>query len=363
MKRIEPIELFQKNGHEPLIIAGPCSAESETQVMDTARSLADSGVRIFRAGVWKPRTKPGCFEGVGAPGLEWLRKVRDTYGMAVATEVANAHHVEEVMKAGIDIIWIGARTVANPFAVQEIAESLKGTDKAVMVKNPVNPDLDLWIGAIERLEKCGIRRMAAIHRGFSTYGEKVYRNAPQWQIPIELRRLIPELPILCDPSHMGGKRNLVISLSQQAMDFNADGLFIEVHNDPCHALSDAAQQLSPEEFRELQSMLVTRTRTSHQDDSLSQYREQIDDCDRRFIGILKERLMIADDIGRFKKEHNMAILQSDRYKQIIEALVAEGIKSGIDPECIRSIFESIHIESIRRQMKVREKNGDCRSNI
>ena len=352
---IEPIGLFGKKGVDcrHIIIAGPCSAESEEQVLRSARSLADAGVTVFRAGIWKPRTKPGCFEGVGEPGLEWLRTVKKETGLPVTTEVANTRHTEAALRAGIDILWIGARTAANPFAVQEIADCLRGTDIPVMVKNPVNPDLELWLGALERLNKAGIKRMAAIHRGFSTYGEKIYRNAPHWQIPIELRRRIPGLPILCDPSHMGGKRALVRELAQQALDLNADGLFIEVHCNPDQALSDAEQQLSPSEFREMQGMLVAhREPDTVEGIELNEFRKHIDECDAALIGILGRRMRIARSIGEFKREHNLTVLQSGRYNDIVKALDEKGLTEGISTECLRSIFETIHIESIRQQLEI-----------
>lgn len=335
------------------MIAGPCSAENERQVMETARSLSEAGVKIFRAGIWKPRTKPGCFEGIGIPGLAWLQQVKKETGMAVTTEVANPHHVEEALKAGIDLLWIGARTTVNPFAMQDIANALRGVDIPVLVKNPINPDLELWIGAMERLNKAGITKMAAIHRGFSTYGESIYRNEPQWQIPIELRRRLPELPILCDPSHMGGRSELVYSLAQTALDLDADGLMIEVHINPSCALSDASQQLTPASFNQMVERLITRREPDAAEFvNLEMYRKRIDDCDSRLMEILAERMDIAREIGIFKKSHNLTVLQSERYSDIIDTLENKGLELGITPQCIRNIFESIHTESIRHQLEL-----------
>lgn len=360
---IEPIQAFKDFERHRIMIAGPCSAESEQQVMQTARALADAGVRIFRAGIWKPRTKPGCFEGIGIPGLEWLRRVKSETGMQVTTEVANSHHVEEALRAGIDILWVGARTSANPFAVQDIADSLRGTDIPVLVKNPVSPDLDLWIGALERLSKAGIKRLAAIHRGFPTYGESIYRNAPHWQIPIELHRRIPELPILCDPSHMGGRKSLVHQLSQQALDLSADGLFIEVHINPSCALSDAGQQLTPGEFVQMCASLNTHKEPDAGESfDLGSYRNRIDQCDKELIETIVRRMEIASEIGEFKKEHNLTVLQSERYNDIVNTLSARGESQGISRQCIQTIFEAIHTESIRRQLEIVQDGNNVKKN-
>lgn len=339
-------------------IAGPCSAESLEQVLGCARQLAAQGVRIFRAGIWKPRTRPGCFEGIGEPGLEWMAEVKRDTGMYTTTEVAIPRHAESALKAGIDILWIGARTSANPFAMQDLADCLRGTDIPVLVKNPINPDLELWIGSMERLEKAGICKIAAIHRGFSTYGETVYRYAPQWQLPIELRRRCPELPILCDPSHMAGRRDLVQSLAQKAFDLGADGLMVEVHPNPECAKSDAAQQLTPAQFGAMIQSLKRRSKdipaTAGAD--LSQFRGGIDLCDSRILETLTERFGIAREIGAYKKEHNMTVLQRDRYNEITESLVAKAETLGISENCIRSIFEAIHSESIRQQLEQFDNN-------
>lgn len=335
----------------PLVIAGPCSAETEEQVLETARALAEAGVGMFRAGIWKPRTKPGGFEGVGSDGLPWLKRVRQETGMRTATEVATPHHVEEVLKAGIDLVWIGARTAANPFAVQEIADALAGTDLPVLVKNPVNPDLELWIGAFERLYNAGLKRLGAIHRGFSTYEKKIYRNAPHWHIPFELKRRIPDMPLLCDPSHIGGRRDLIAPLSQQAMDLNYDGLIVETHCNPACARSDAAQQVTPQELKVILQRLVIRN-ASPQTEHLSLLRKQIDECDDNLILELGKRMQIAREIGRFKKEQGITVLQSQRYREILEKRAAQGQEYGLDSDFVRLIFEAIHEESVRQQMEL-----------
>lgn len=338
----------------PIIIAGPCSAETEEQVMQTATELANRGIRIFRAGIWKPRTKPGGFEGVGEPGLAWLQRVKQETGMYVTTEVATAKHVEAALNAGIDILWIGARTCANPFAMQEIADALAGVDIPVLVKNPVNPDLELWIGGMERLNNAGVKRMAAIHRGFSSYDKKIYRNLPQWHIPIELRRRIPNLPIFCDPSHIGGKRELIASLSQQAMDLGFDGLIVESHCNPDCAWSDAAQQVTPDVLAYILNLLVIR-KEKQSTENLNELRTQIDECDNNIIEILAKRMRICREIGTFKKEHAMTILQTGRYNEILEKRGAQGELCGMSADFVRTIFEAIHGESVRQQMEIINK--------
>lgn len=338
----------------PIIIAGPCSAETEEQVMQTATELANRGIRIFRAGIWKPRTKPGGFEGVGEPGLAWLQRVKQETGMYVTTEVATAKHVEAALNAGMDMLWIGARTCANPFAMQEIADALAGVDIPVLVKNPVNPDLELWIGGIERLNNAGVKRMAAIHRGFSSYDKKIYRNLPQWHIPIELRRRIPNLPIFCDPSHIGGKRELIASLSQQAMDLGFDGLIVESHCNPDCAWSDAAQQVTPDVLAYILNLLVIR-KEKQSTENLNELRTQIDECDNNIIEILAKRMRICREIGTFKKEHAMTILQTGRYNEILEKRGAQGELCGMSADFMRTIFEAIHGESVRQQMEIINK--------
>ena len=335
----------------PIIIAGPCSAESREQVLNTAQSLASKGIRIFRAGIWKPRTKPGGFEGVGAVGLPWLKEVKEKTGMLTSTEVATPYHVFEAIKAGIDILWIGARTVANPFAMQELADALKGTDIPILVKNPVNPDLELWIGAIERIYGAGIRNIGVIHRGFSSYEKKLYRNLPLWHIPIELKRRYPDLSMFCDPSHIGGKRELVAPIAQQALDLNFDGLIIEAHCDPDHALSDAAQQLTPDVLDYTLSMLVIRDNAQTTED-ITVLRKQIDEIDEQLLATLAKRMRISKEIGTYKKEHNMPILQEGRYNDILENRAKLGKAMELNPEFVAEIMKSIHEESVRVQMEI-----------
>jgi chorismate mutase len=348
---IESIVLSGVDTHRPVVIAGPCSAETEEQVIRTAKELSNKGIKLFRAGIWKPRTKPGGFEGIGVEGLSWLKKVKKETGMYVITEVATAMHVYECLKAGIDLLWIGARTTANPFAVQEIADALKGTDIPVFVKNPVNPDLELWIGALERLNNAGLKRLGVIHRGFSSYDKKIYRNLPQWHIPIELRRRIPNLPIFCDPSHIGGKRELIAPLCQQAMDLNFDGLIVESHCCPDEAWSDASQQVTPEVLSYIFNMLVIRKETQTTE-NLSELRKQIDEYDDELIEILAKRMRVSREIGIYKKEHNITVLQAGRYNEILEKRAKQGEQCGMDVEFIKSVFEAIHEESVRQQIEV-----------
>ena len=348
---LNPLALTGIDDKRPTIIAGPCSAETEEQVMSTAHQLAKNGTRIFRAGIWKPRTKPGGFEGIGTEGLAWLKRVKEETGMLVTTEVATAKHVEECLNAGIDILWIGARTTANPFAVQEIADALKGVDIPVLVKNPVNPDLELWIGAMERINGAGVRRLGAIHRGFSTYDKKIYRNLPQWHIPIELRRRIPELPIFCDPSHIGGKRELVAPLCQQAMDLGFDGLIVESHCHPDGAWSDAAQQVTPDVLSYILSLLVIRDE-KHTTENLAQLRAQIDECDNQLIEVLAKRMRVCREIGTFKKEHGMTVLQTTRYNEILDKRGSQATLCGMSAELIKRVFEAIHEDSVRQQMEI-----------
>lgn len=338
----------------PLIIAGPCSAETEEQVFNTAKQLSEKGIKIFRAGIWKPRTKPGGFEGIGEQGLPWMQRVKKELGMLVATEVANTKHVEAALNAGIDILWIGARTSANPFAMQEIADALKGADVPVLIKNPVNPDLELWIGAIERINGAGIKRIAAIHRGFSTYDKKLYRNLPMWHIPIELHRRIPDLPVICDPSHIGGRRELIAPLCQQAMDLGFDGLIIESHCSPDNAWSDAKQQVTPDVLDFIIDRLVIRNIISSTE-SIEALRSQIDECDNSLLDILAKRMRISREIATYKREHNMTVVQATRYNEILDKRGAQGVLCGMSDEFVRTIFERIHEESVRQQLEVINK--------
>jgi len=340
----------------PFLISGPCSAETEEQVMETARQLASlNQVSVFRAGIWKPRTRPNSFEGVGIEGLKWLRQVKQETGMLVGTEVANEKHVYEALKYGIDMLWIGARTSVNPFTVQEISDALNGVDVIVLVKNPINPDIELWMGAIERIARAGITRIGAIHRGFSSYEKTLYRNQPNWQLPIELRRRIPDLPIICDPSHIAGARQFLHEISQKAMDLNFDGLMIESHIDPAKALSDAAQQLTPNDLKELLSRLILRNASTDDPkllDVLGELRQQIDIYDDHLLDLMEKRMKVAETIGRYKKENNITILQSSRWDEIIKKVIAKGQAKGLSAEIIDTIFKAIHQESINHQMKV-----------
>lgn len=351
MNDIKPIKFCGVDSKRPVVIAGPCSAETEEQVMETAKDLAKNGVRIFRAGIWKPRTKPGGFEGVGSVGLTWLQEVKRETGMLVATEVANKQHVEEALNAGVDVLWIGARTSANPFAMQEIADSLVGADVPVLVKNPVNPDLELWIGAMQRIYNAGIRQIGAIHRGFSAYGKHLYRNMPQWHIPIELRRRMPELTLICDPSHIGGKRELVAPLSQQAMDMGFDGLIVESHCDPDSAWSDKSQQVTPEVLNFILNMLVVRD-TTQTTESLTLLRQQIDQIDNDLLEALSKRMRISREIGQYKKEHSMPVVQTGRYDDILNSRAAAAEELGMNGDFMKSVYQAIHEESVRQQIEV-----------
>lgn len=324
--------------------------------METARQLAELGkVDIFRAGIWKPRTRPGSFEGVGKEGLKWMRDVKRETGLPTATEVANANHVNEALKFGTDVLWIGARTSANPFAMQEIADALQGVETTVLIKNPVNPDLDLWIGAIERISNAGVSQIGAIHRGFSAYEHTLYRNQPKWQLPIELRRALPEIPLLCDPSHIGGARKYIYEISQKAMDLNYDGLMIESHCDPSVALSDKGQQVTPNDLLELFSRLVLRQPVSSDSrflDELGELRTQIDLYDDQLLDLMEQRMGVADTIGNYKKSNNITILQTSRWEEIISKATEKGVSKGLSEEFIQSVFKAVHQESINHQNKV-----------
>lgn len=350
---LEKLQLPSDN-ERPYVIAGPCSAETEEQVMTTAQQLADKGCHIFRAGVWKPRTKPGGFEGNGEKALPWMARVKKETGMLISTEVATPEHVELALKYEMDILWVGARTSANPFAMQALADSLRGVDIPVLVKNPVNPDLELWIGALERINQAGIKRLGAIHRGFSSYDKKIYRNLPMWQIPIELHRRIPGLPVFCDPSHIGGSRELVAPLCQQAMDLGFDGLIVESHCNPDCAWSDAKQQVTPDVLDYILSLLVVRDKAVTTE-GIVQLRKQIDELDNQLMELLSKRMRVCREIGQYKKEHNMTVLQTTRYNEILDKRGAQGALCGMDADFVKSVFEEIHEESVRQQMEIINK--------
>lgn len=339
----------------PLVIAGPCSAETEEQVLAVAHALKNSDVSIFRAGIWKPRTRPGGFEGVGEIGLKWLQKAKEETGLLLAVEVANAQHVHLALQYDVDVLWIGARTTVNPFAVQEIADALQNTSKIVLLKNPVNPDLSLWIGGVERLQKAGIQNLGVIHRGFSTYEKTKYRNNPEWQIPIELKTKFPDLPLICDPSHITGNRERIQEVAQQALDLNYDGLMIETHCNPDDAWSDAAQQVTPAVLKQLFVALKVRKifdETSDFNSKLTTLRTQIDNLDSKLITILANRMQIADAIGQLKKEKNVAVLQSNRWNEVLQRMIEEGEDKDLSEDFILRLFKAIHQESIAHQEKV-----------
>ncbi|RLD38385.1 MAG: 3-deoxy-7-phosphoheptulonate synthase [Bacteroidetes bacterium] len=342
------------NTDRPLLISGPCSAETEEQVLATAHALKNQNISVFRAGIWKPRTRPNTFEGVGSEGLKWLTKVKQETGLKVATEVANAKHAYEALKHNVDVLWIGARTTVNPFAVQEIADALQGVDIPVLVKNPINPDLELWIGALERINKAGITKLGALHRGFSSYGDSAFRNAPNWQIPIELKRRFPELLIINDPSHIGGKRNLIQGISQKAMDLDFDGLMIEVHPNPDEAWSDAKQQITPSQLEEVIKSLKIRSKgdSKQEQSKLCGLRKKIDYFDQELIEILEARMKVAGEIGEFKRNNDMIVLQNSRWGEVIEQSIALGQTKGLSREFVSKIFKAIHQESINNQTEI-----------
>jgi len=341
--------------NHPVVIAGPCSAETEEQVLKIARSLKNTDVSFFRAGIWKPRTRPGMFEGVGALGLQWLQRVKEETGLKTATEVANKDHVKLALEHDIDMLWIGARSTVSPFIIQEIADELEGTDKIILVKNPVNPDLPLWIGALERLQRAGIEKLGVIHRGFSTYEKTKYRNIPEWQLVIELQNKFPNLPIICDPSHITGKRDLIFDVSQTALDLNFDGLMIETHCNPDAAWSDAAQQVTPERLVEIMNDLRIRKTSTSEEDYVSQLgnlRSRIDIIDEQLLDLLKKRMDIADEIGTLKKANNVAILQNTRWHEILGKMILEGEQRNLSEEFVIQVFKAIHQESINRQARI-----------
>ena len=341
--------------NHPLVIAGPCSAETEDQVLKIAHELKNSDVSIFRAGIWKPRTRPGMFEGVGAIGLKWLQKVKEETGLLIATEVANSNHVKLALDHDVDILWIGARSTVSPFIVQEIADALEGTDKIVLVKNPVNPDLALWLGGIERLYSANIKKLGVIHRGFSTYEKTNYRNNPEWQLPIELQNRFPDLPLICDPSHIAGRRDILQDISQTALDLNFDGLMIETHTNPDKAWSDAAQQITPKVLIKMMEDLKMRKITNEELDyknSLNTLRTQIDVIDHGLLDNLGKRMKVAIEIGNLKKKKNVAVLQTKRWNEILGKMILDGEKKGLSEEFILRMFKAIHQESINHQKRV-----------
>ena len=347
--------LDDMNLAHPLVIAGPCSAETEEQVLKIAHELKDSDVNYFRAGIWKPRTRPGMFEGVGEIGLRWLKKVKEETGMKTCTEVANAAHVKLAIENDVDLLWIGARSTVSPFIMQEIADALQGSDKIVLVKNPVNPDLALWLGGIERLYTAGIKNLGAIHRGFSTYEKTNYRNTPEWQLAIEFQNKFPDLPLINDPSHITGNREMIQDVSQTALDLNFDGLMIETHFDPENAWSDAAQQVTPTKLKQIMEDLKIRKETNTEADytkSLDNLRAQINVADAQLLETLGKRMKVADQIGALKKDKNVAVLQSKRWNEILGNMILEGESKGLSEEFVLKMFKAIHQESINHQEKI-----------
>lgn len=353
---IQPLNTWITKDNEPLLIAGPCGAETREQVLQTAKEISEiKSVKLFRAGIWKPRTRPNSFEGVGEEGLYWLKEVQQQYNLKTTVEVANAQHTELALKHGVDVLWIGARTTVNPFSVQEIADVLKGVDIPVFIKNPVHADLQLWIGAVERLSLAGITKLAAIHRGFHYAGKSKYRNKPLWEIPIELKTIMPELPIICDPSHISGKRELIQSVAQKALDLGMNGLMIETHINPSEALSDAQQQLTPDALKELLAQLVYRKKSSENTeftDKLSQFRNMIDEVDDELINVLKKRMTIIEEIGHYKKEHEITIFQLERWQEILKTRSQWAEKLGIPKAFVEKMCQHLHEESIRIQTDV-----------
>lgn len=344
----------------PLIISGPCSAETEEQVIETCTRLANTGkVDMLRAGIWKPRTKPGSFEGVGTIGLAWLMQAKKLTGLPTTVEVATSKHVEDALNFGVDVLWIGARTTVNPFSVQEVADALRGVDTTVWIKNPINPDLELWQGAVERVAKAGIKNIGLIHRGFSHYGDMEYRNAPMWHLPIEIKRRLPELPIICDPSHICGRRDILQEIAQKAIDLDYDGLMLESHIDPDNAWSDAKQQITPEKLGELLGNIIWRHETTDKKEfltALEKFRVQINHIDDEILQLLGNRMKIAEKIGLYKKENNITILQTNRWNEILEKAVKKGEKLDLTKDFILKYLDAVHLESINRQNKVMNKH-------
>lgn len=351
--KFEPI--LEEGRKRPILMAGPCSAETEEQVLAAAHGLKDMGLDYFRAGIWKPRTRPGSFEGIGRPGLGWLKKVKQETGMKVTTEVATKDHLFEALKHGVDAVWIGARTTVNPFAVQEIADGLQGLDIPVFIKNPINPDINLWMGAVERIYKSGIRKIAVIHRGFSNFGESKYRNIPLWQLPIELKRRFPDLTFICDNSHICGNRELLLKVAQKALDLNFDGLMMEVHPNPAKAWSDAKQQVTPEAFGQMMDQLIIRKGGDDDvefQEHIEHLRSEIDEIDDSLISIIGERMKIAEKIGAYKKKKSIAILQTNRWNEILETAFEKGSEKGLSNRFMEKFLRAVHEESIDRQEKM-----------
>jgi chorismate mutase len=340
----------------PLIISGPCSAETEEQVMQTAMRLAATGkVDILRAGIWKPRTRPGSFEGIGTKGLPWLQQARKASGLPVAVEVATGKQVEDALHFDVDVLWIGARTTVNPFSVQDVADALRGVNVPVLIKNPINPDLELWIGAMERVQKAGIKNVGLIHRGFSSYGNTEYRNAPMWHLAIEMKRRYPDLLMINDPSHICGRRDILLDVAQTAIDLDFDGLIVESHIDPDNAWSDAKQQITPEQLGEMISSIRWRTEDSASEEyhaALEKLRQQINNLDDELMQILGQRMKVAENIGNYKKENNITILQTNRWNSILERAFAKGEKLGLSKEFVTKYFDAVHMESINHQNKI-----------
>ncbi len=358
LKKLPPITEWFPGVERPIVISGPCSAETEEQVMETCMRLKATGkVDMLRAGIWKPRTRPNNFEGIGTIGLKWLQKAKVATGLPTTVEVATAAHVQDALKHGVDVLWIGARTTVNPFSVQEIADALKGVDIPVLIKNPLNADLELWIGAIERIQQAGITQIGGIHRGFAKYGEKQYRNAPQWQLPIELKRRFPNLPMICDPSHICGNRHMLFDVAQEALDLNFDGVMIESHIDPDNAWSDAKQQVVPERVGEMINDLILRNNVPENGSisGLSAFRSQIDKYDDEIMALFAQRMEVAQKIGAFKKENNMSILQTKRWEEILEKAFTKGRKVGLSDEFMEKYLKAVHQESIDQQNNVMNK--------
>lgn len=356
---IVPLETWLDIKTQPFIISGPCSAESEDQVIKIAEAISSiPNVRVFRAGIWKPRTRPGLFEGVGIEGLKWLQQVKRNTGLLTTVEVANPEHVEAALKYEVDILWIGARTVVNPFSLQSLAVALQGVDIPVLIKNPVNPDINLWIGALERINQAGITRLAAVHRGFYFFDKSPYRNAPMWEIPIELKRLFPNLPVICDPSHICGERELLFDVAQKALDLEMDGLMIETHTDPDRAWTDPQQQITPAALKDLIGKLTIRKERGSKlfENKLDELRSEIDKIDAELIHILTKRMEMVDELGYYKRDNNITILQLKRWRDIVHDRIKTGLNSGLEREFLQKLLEIIHNESIRRQTEIYRKH-------